>query len=171
MNLIVGADGFIASLPPVEGGPPPDVSGPDLVVTDFRLTGSMVIDICRDSYVAEPGQWVAARAVVTNRGDVRAGTGIITLRVFASDDATVSPSDAEIWRTGLHGEFAPTYARTVSGSYLIPPDTRPGTYYVGACVDAVPGETDTANNCSNAVRMDVGLGDVPCGEDPFNDLQ
>ena len=30
-----------------------------------------------------------------------------------------------------------------------------GTYYYGACVDAVAGESDTANNCSTAVRVDV----------------
>ena len=30
-----------------------------------------------------------------------------------------------------------------------------GTYYYGACVDAVAGESDTANNCSASVQVDV----------------
>ena len=33
-----------------------------------------------------------------------------------------------------------------------------GTYYYGACVDAVPGESDTANNCSSAVPVTVSAG-------------
>ena len=27
--------------------------------------------------------------------------------------------------------------------------SSPGTYYYGACVDAVPNESDTTNNCSS----------------------
>ena len=30
-----------------------------------------------------------------------------------------------------------------------------GTYYYGACVDPVSGESDTGNNCSSAVRVTV----------------
>ena len=33
---------------------------------------------------------------------------------------------------------------------LTAPST-PGTYHYGACVDAVAGESDTANNCSSSV--------------------
>ena len=33
-----------------------------------------------------------------------------------------------------------------------------GTYYYGACVDAVAGESDTANNCSSAVSVTVSDG-------------
>ena len=40
-----------------------------------------------------------------------------------------------------------------------------GTYYYGACVDPVPGESDTGNNCSRAVPVHVfvssGLGFAP----------
>jgi len=39
-------------------------------------------------------------------------------------------------------------------SGLIAPST-PGTYYYGACVDAVTGETDTTNNCSASVPVTV----------------
>ena len=34
--------------------------------------------------------------------------------------------------------------------------SSPGTYYYGACVDSVTGESDTSNNCSGAVTVTVG---------------
>ena len=37
---------------------------------------------------------------------------------------------------------------------LTAPST-PGTYYYGACVDSVSGESDTRNNCSSAVTVTV----------------
>ena len=33
--------------------------------------------------------------------------------------------------------------------------TTAGTYYYGVCVDAVEGESDTANNCSASVQITV----------------
>ena len=33
--------------------------------------------------------------------------------------------------------------------------STPGTYYYGACVDEVSGESDTGNNCSSGVRVTV----------------
>ncbi len=33
--------------------------------------------------------------------------------------------------------------------------SSPGTYYYGACVDAVTGKSDTKNNCSGAVEVEV----------------
>ena len=36
-----------------------------------------------------------------------------------------------------------------------------GTYYYGACVDAVAGESDTANNCSTSVQLDVSEPPMP----------
>ena len=33
--------------------------------------------------------------------------------------------------------------------------TTAGTYYYGACVDAVTGESDTADNCSSSVQVTV----------------
>ena len=43
---------------------------------------------------------------------------------------------------------------------LTAPST-PGTYYYGACVDAVSDETDTTNNCSPAVTVTVGAAPAP----------
>ena len=40
---------------------------------------------------------------------------------------------------------------------------RHRTYYVGACVDPVPGELNTANNCTSAFRMTVVASDDVAG--------
>ena len=41
--------------------------------------------------------------------------------------------------------------------------TSPGTYYYGVCFDPVPGETETNNNCSEAVSLNVGVPDLAFG--------
>ena len=43
---------------------------------------------------------------------------------------------------------------------LTAPST-PGTYYYGACVDSVSGESDTTNNCSGSVTVNVGAAPAP----------
>ena len=40
---------------------------------------------------------------------------------------------------------------------LTAPSTA-GTYYYGACVDALTDESDTTNNCSASVKVDVQRG-------------
>ena len=46
---------------------------------------------------------------------------------------------------------------------MVAAPAAPGTYYYGACIDPVPGESDTSNNCSTGVRLEVGS--VPQGDD------
>ena len=46
-------------------------------------------------------------------------------------------------------------SQSASGSVSLIVPATPGTYYYGACVDAVPGEADTANNCSSIVEIRV----------------
>ena len=42
--------------------------------------------------------------------------------------------------------------------------SNPGTYYYGACVDAVEDESDTTNNCSSSVQVNVrGYPDLAVG--------
>ena len=75
-----------------------------------------------------------------------------TLRFYRSGVPTITPADTEV---GSHTIVALSSSGSISGSLaVIAPDT-PGTYYYGACVDAVPDETDTTNNCSAAVRITV----------------
>ena len=71
-----------------------------------------------------------------------------TLRYYQSTDSTITAGDTEVGTDSV-------FRLNASGSgdewiSLTAPST-PGTYYYGACVDAVSGESDTTNNCSPAV--------------------
>ncbi|MCG8457703.1 MAG: lamin tail domain-containing protein, partial [Holophagales bacterium] len=45
-------------------------------------------------------------------------------------------------------------------SELVGAPTTPGTYWIGACVDAVSGEASTSNNCSAGVQVTVSPQEV-----------
>ena len=89
-------------------------------------------------------------ATVSNGGDGESAA--TTLRYYRSTDAAVSSSDTQVG-TDAVGALA---ASATSGEWiaLTAPSTA-GTYYYGACVDAVTGESDTTDNCSAAVPVTV----------------
>ncbi len=104
------------------------------------------------------------------------GTGLSkgsTLRFYRSDDATIDANDTQvriqsiIW-LGVGEVFAnpPAYGDpdgSDGSSDIVRAPTSPGMYYYGACLDPVPGESDTSNNCSEAVPMNVGVPDLAIG--------
>ena len=109
------------------------VEGPDLVVGGpFVINGS-----------PEAGGTFLLVVSVRNRGD--ATSAATTVRHYRSTDATVTSADT------LEGteEVRPLGSLQSSGKeiHLTAPSTA-GTYYYGSCVDAVPDESDTTNNCS-----------------------
>ena len=116
----------------------------DLVVTGIRIWSA-------DNSLEVGGSfWLSA--TVTNSSDAAAAA--TTLRFFQSSDATITTSDTSVATESLPGVApgaAGSYLRSVSLTW---PDTA-GTYYYGACVDAVTNESDTANNCSSSVQIDV----------------
>ena len=75
-----------------------------------------------------------------------------TLSYYRSTDATVSPSDVQVGSDDVRLLFE-SDASTESISLIAPEDA--GTYYYGACVQSVVGESNTDNNCSDAVRVTV----------------
>ena len=116
------------------------VEGPDLVVGGpFVINGT-----------PEAGGTFLLVVSVRNRGD--ATSAATTVRHYRSTDATVTSADT------LEGteEVRPLGSLQSSGKeiYLTAPSTA-GTYYYGSCVDAVPGESDTTNNCSESVPVTV----------------
>ena len=125
-----------APLPP----PPTPQTSPDLTVygilfgTDFVHTEGLI----------------QRSATVGNAGDGDAAA--TTLSYYRSTDATITTSDTE--------EATAAVAALATGETsdkqvdLTPPST-PGTYYYGACVDAVSGESDTTNNCSGSIPITV----------------
>ena len=125
-----------------------------------------VIDATRPTASrSEPDLWVAAsaseaelspgeafdlRATVGNRG--RAGASATTLRYYRSPDGTITMSDAEV---GTDAVEALAASGSSAGSIMLTAPSTPGRYYYGACVDAVSDESDSTNNCSPSVRVDV----------------
>ena len=89
-------------------------------------------------------------ATVTNDG--KGESAATTLRYYRSTDPTITTSDTEVGTDEVEG-LAASGARDESIS-LTAPDS-PGTYYYGACVDAVSDEPDTTNNCSASMTVTV----------------
>ena len=92
-------------------------------------------------------------ATVRNQGNgLSAST---TLRYYRSPDATISTSDTAVGTDAVGGLAASgTSAESIS---LTAPSTA-GTYYYGACVDPVSGESATGNNCSDSRVVTVRSG-------------
>ena len=125
---------------------PPPPSTPDLVV------GSPSVD--DDS--PETGGSFTLSATVSNDGD--GGSAATTLRYYRSADATISGTDIQVG-TDAVGSLAASGTSDESIDLTAP--SSPGTYYYGACVDDVTGESDTSNNCSSAVTIAVGVPPAP----------
>ena len=87
---------------------------------------------------------------VRNRGD--GSSDPTTLRFYRSTDSNVTSDDTAVGTVEVVGlDASGSSAESIS---LTAPPT-PDTYYYGACVDSVSGESDTANNCSDAVAVTV----------------
>ena len=136
-NLSRGRDGVAVWVPP----PPSDK--PDLVVQPPTVSDSS----------PSAGASFTLRATVRNSGAARSAA--TTLRYYRSSDATISASDTAVGTDPVSGLAA---SGTSAESISLTAPSSAGTYYYGACVDAVSGETNTRNNCSNAVRVTVGGG-------------
>ena len=130
-------EGIALGFVPVEVGPDLTV---EASVSDNRPT---------------PGQSFELSVTVRNRGTEQAAT---TLRYYRSDDATIDATDTPVGTAAVNSldSLAP---RAYSIDLLAPEST--GTYYYGACVESVSGESNTDNNCSSAVTVTVGQAPEP----------
>ena len=97
-----------------------------------------------------PGEAFELLATVRNRGGAQAQA--TTLRYHRSTDAAITAGDAEAG-TDAVAELAA--GATSAESLTVNAPTAPGTYYYGACADAVADESDTSNNCSSPVPVTV----------------
>ena len=125
---------------------------PDLIVSTFTVDNSSPVT----------GQYFTVNATVNNQGN--GSSSSTTLRYYRSTDATITTSDAIIPTAGIPGHLS-VDGLSPSGSEAksagTPAPTTTGTYYYGACVDAVTGESDTTNNCSIAVTVVVSAAPPP----------
>ena len=113
---------------------------PDLVVTSPTVS---------DSGPAA-GETFTLSATVRNAGEGDAAA--TTLRYYQSTDATITAGDTSVGMVAIAGLAG---SGSSSQSVELTASSSPGTYYYGACVDAVPDETDTTNNCSASVPVTV----------------
>ena len=103
------------------------------------------------------GQSFTLRATVRNQGT--GSSAATTLRYYQSSDATISTSDTEVGTDSVNGLSA---SGTSAESISLNAPSSAGTYYYGACVESVSGESSTDNNCSDGVSVTVsssGSGD------------
>ena len=106
--------------------------------------------------VSDAAPWweqdISLSATVSNTGV--ASARLTTLRYYRSTDATITSSDTEVGTDTIGALLASgTSSETITIS--LGPSRLMGTYYYGACVDAVTDESDTTNNCSTGVRVDI----------------
>ena len=114
---------------------------PDLVVTAASASEAEL----------SPGEAFELTATVGNRGGDASAT---TLRYYRSADATIATSDTEVGTDAVNALAA---SGTSAESIRLTAPPTSGTYYYGACVDAVPDEHDTTNNCSLSVEIQVAV--------------
>ena len=122
-------------------GGPPSPTGPDLVVQLPSVSNSS----------PNPGQSFTLRATVRNQGNARSAA--TRLRYFRSSNATISTTDTQVGTDAVSGLAA---SGTSPESISLRAPSSAGTYYYGACVASVSGESNTGNNCSSGVRVTVG---------------
>ena len=101
-------------------------------------------------------------ATVRNQGNGRSAS--TTLHYYHSLDTTISNSDTQV---GTDVVNALSASGTSAEVITLTAPSIAGTYYYGACVDPVSGESATRNNCSRAVTVTV----ASSTNKPFNQLQ
>ena len=116
--------------------------GPDLVVDSPLVVG-------RSAFTPLGGHFTLV-VTVRNQGDSLATA--TTLRYYRSTDATISTRDTEVGTAAVDTLAA---AGTSAKSIRLTAPSSEGTYYYGACVASVAGESNTDNNCSSSKAVRV----------------
>ena len=119
--------------------PPPSLDSADLVVS-----------VSTDNATLEPEESFTLSATVRNRGSGDAGP--TTLHYHTSADSRITPMDLE---AGMDTVDPLAASGTSTESIMLSARLSEGSYHYGACVDAVEGESDTSNNCSSAIEINV----------------
>ena len=129
-----------------DSGPVPEPpSGPNLVVVAASVSNS----------APDAGATFTLSATVRNAGsETSAAT---TLRYYRSTDASITTSDTEVGSAAVAGLGA---SGSIGQSLDVSAPSTPGTYYYGACVEAMRDESDTTDNCSSSVQIKVPQPDL-----------
>ncbi len=122
---------------PVSVAVPPK---PDLIISAISVNKSVVA----------PGESVRVNATVKNQGS--GGAAGTTLRYRQSGDDTISNNDTQRAQDSI-GSLGSNQTSGQNATFAAP--NQVGTFFYGACVDSVSGESNTGNNCSSAVEVTV----------------
>ena len=124
------------------------------------ISADLIVDAPRVSD-GSPAAGESFTLSVTVRNQGAGSSAATTLRYYRSSDATIAPSDTEVGTDAVSGLAV---AGTSDESIQLTAPSSAGAYYYGACVETVTDETDTANNCSTAVAVNVAAGDDDMAE-------
>ena len=113
---------------------------------DLEFTGG----VSPSTVVVTSGRSFEIRATLANTGSARAAA--TKIRTFVSSDPQITTNDRE---TGTAGDIPSVAASATLSLTITHTFTGSGSAYVGYCVDAVAGESDTSNNCSQSFELTV----------------
>ena len=116
---------------------------PDLVVSSASVSDSSL----------DTGATFTLSATVRNQGDGPSSS--TTLRYYRSSNSTITTSDTEV---GTDAVGALAASGSSAETIVLAAPATAGTYYYGACVDSVSGESNTGNNCSSGFSVTVSSG-------------
>ncbi len=137
-DFLTFASSYGTQVPPSGGGG--GSSSPDLIVESPSVSDNTLTT----------GQSFTLSATVRNQGT--GSSAETTLRYYRSSNATISTSDTEVGTDSVGGLSA---SGTSAESISLNAPSSAGTYYYGACVESVSGESNADNNCSDGVRVTV----------------
>ena len=104
-----------------------------------------------------PGSEGVVEFTVRNAGNAAAPA--TNSRAHESNDAAITTSDRVASDDIGVEALAPAVTATVRLRISVAASAASGSTYFGMCVDPVTGETNTANNCSIAVRLTIAAAD------------
>ena len=113
-----------------------------------------------------PGSSVTFAFRIRNQGTL--ASSATTIRAMRSPNPIVSTRDTELESYSLSSLAASqdlTFPLTIS----VDASTAAGTVYIGMCIDSVPDESNTRNNCSEGARLTItasSSGQQPSGSVP-----
>ena len=104
-----------------------------------------------ESITLEPGEEFRLYSTLKNQGTVESEA--TKFQYYFSTNDRISLNDTRIGRNYDRPPLDPN--ETIRRFRRVTVPTTPGTYYYGVCVDSVDDETNTRNNCSEAIEVIV----------------
>jgi subtilase family serine protease len=125
-------------------------TGVEVTITASTAPDLIVQSPSTDKSSIEEGDSLTIYATVKNQGD--ASSDSTTLKYYISNDATISTGDTQLGSDAVSSLGA---GGTSSENETFTPSQSAGTYYVGACVESVSGETNVVNQCSTGKQLTI----------------